>query len=94
MPKGDDGSPARRRALLALYRDHLDDAARTCLHAVAELLCDHDESIATWRFRHTLMAAREIGTRPGTGGSLGVDYLETTIERRFYPELWEVRNHL
>ena len=39
------------------------------------------------------MAAREIGSRPGTGGG-GVAYLERTIPRRFFPELWEVRNRL
>jgi tryptophan 2,3-dioxygenase len=38
-----------------------------------------------------LMAAREIGTRPGTGGSRGVEYLRGTVDRRFFPELWEVR---
>jgi len=40
------------------------------------------------------MAAREIGSRTGTGGSLGVEYLRTTVDRRFFPELWEVRNRL
>ena len=37
------------------------------------------------------MAAREIGTRPGTGGSPGVEYLRTTVDRRFFAELWDVR---
>ena len=37
------------------------------------------------------MAAREIGTRPGTGGSPGVEYLRKTVDRRFYEELWAVR---
>jgi tryptophan 2,3-dioxygenase len=37
------------------------------------------------------MAAREIGRRPGTGGSRGVEYLRGTVDRRFYDELWEVR---
>src|SRR5215212_911253 len=41
--------------------------------------------------RVAAMAAREIGSRPGTGGSRGVEYLRGTVERRFYPELWEVR---
>ena len=31
------------------------------------------------------MAAREIGDRPGTGGSRGVEYLRTTQDKRFYP---------
>jgi tryptophan 2,3-dioxygenase/ribonuclease HI len=82
---------ARLQALAAIYKDHKDDATRAALHEVAELLVDHDEGIALWRHHHVLMAAREIGTRPGTGGSPGVPYLETTLKKRFYPELWDVR---
>jgi tryptophan 2,3-dioxygenase len=92
------GLPAEREprleALAALYRDHLGDARRAMLYEVAELLVDHDESIARWRHHHTLMAAREIGTRPGTGGSRGVEYLQSTQGQRFYPELWDVRVRL
>jgi tryptophan 2,3-dioxygenase/ribonuclease HI len=81
----------RVRALADLYRDHLRDPRRTLLHEVAELLTDHDELVALWRHHHTLMAAREIGSRHGTGGSRGVEYLRGTQDKRFYPELWEVR---
>jgi tryptophan 2,3-dioxygenase/ribonuclease HI len=86
-----DDREARLDALAELYRDHLDDAARAVLYQVAELLVDHDELIALWRHHHTLMAAREIGSRHGTGGSRGVEYLRGTQDKRFYPELWEVR---
>jgi ribonuclease HI len=77
--------------LADLYRDHLDDPRRALLHEVAELLVDHDEQVALWRHHHTLMAAREIGSRPGTGGSRGVEYLRGTQDKRFYPDLWAVR---
>jgi ribonuclease HI len=80
--------------LADLYRDHLDDPHRALLYEVAELLVDHDEQIALWRHHHTLMAAREIGDRPGTGGSRGVEYLRKTQDQRFYPELWAVRTAL
>ena len=80
--------------LADLYRDHLDDPRRALLYEVAELLVDHDEQIALWRHHHTLMAAREIGDRPGTGGSRGVEYLRRTQDQRFYPELWAVRTAL
>lgn len=82
----------RINALAALYRDHA-TPERVVLHHVCELLLDHDEAISRWRFHHAMMAAREIGSRPGTGGG-GVAYLETTIATRFFPELWEVRNRL
>jgi tryptophan 2,3-dioxygenase len=91
LPEGEAGRETRIQALAELYRTHEQDAERAVLHAVAELLVDHDETIGRWRFHHTLMAAREIGTRPGTGGSRGVDYLRTTVDRRFFEELWAVR---
>ena len=34
------------------------------------------------------------GGKSGTGGSEGAAYLRKTVERKFFPELWEVRNHL
>ena len=80
--------------LADLYLDHLDDPVRALLYEVAELLIDHDEQIALWRHHHTLMAAREIGSRHGTGGSRGVEYLRSTQDKRFYPELWAVRTAL
>ncbi|HEX5620486.1 MAG TPA: tryptophan 2,3-dioxygenase family protein, partial [Solirubrobacteraceae bacterium] len=86
-----DDHDERLTALAHLYRDHLDDPARAVLHVVAELLVDHDELVALWRHHHTLMAAREIGSRHGTGGSRGVEYLRGTQDKRFYPDLWEVR---
>jgi len=85
---------ARVEALAELYRDHLADPRRALLYEVAELLVDHDEQIALWRHHHTLMAAREIGSRHGTGGSRGVEYLRSTQDKRFYPELWAVRTAL
>ena len=81
------------RDLAELYRDHA-DPARGALHEVAEFLVDFDEGMARWRFHHVLMAAREIGARPGTGGSRGVEYLKRTLDGRFFPELWDVRSAL
>jgi tryptophan 2,3-dioxygenase len=79
--------------LRALYHGH-HSAVLSSLHTVAELLMDHDENLAVWRHQHMLMAGRQIGRRPGTGGSEGMAYLDTTLGQRFYPELWEVRSLL
>jgi tryptophan 2,3-dioxygenase len=78
---------------LAIYRDHA-GVVGASVHQVCELFVDHDEAIARWRYHHSLMAAREIGRRSGTGGSLGVAYLDSTIGERFFPVLWEVRSAL
>jgi ribonuclease HI len=84
----------RLDALAELYKHHREDPHRAALHDVAERLLDHDEAVANWRHHHMLMAAREIGSRPGTGGSRGVEYLAGTLGKRFFPELWEVRIRL
>lgn len=90
-----DGKDERQvlNAVAALYRSH-ETAERAALHGLFEALLDHDEAMARWRQHHMLMAAREIGRRPGTGGSLGVEYLERTLGTRYFPVLWQVRSVL
>lgn len=81
----------RRDALVTVSRDRL---AYGALWDVAEALVEHDELCARWRMRHVLMVERQIGTKSGTGGSSGADYLRTRLPMRFFPELWELRSHL
>ena len=64
------------------------------LFIMQDLLIEHDENIALWRYHHVLMVERMLGMKPGTGGSEGVGYLTTTLSKRFFPELWEARTHL
>ncbi len=59
-----------------------------------DLLVEHDENIALWRYHHVLMVERMLGMKPGTGGSEGVGYLMTTLTKKFFPEIWEARTHL
>ncbi len=59
-----------------------------------DLLVEHDENIALWRYHHVLMVERMMGMKRGTGGSEGANYLRSTLEKRFFPELWEARTHL
>ena len=61
---------------------------------LAEALLDHDEGFRLWRIRHVQMVERQIGDKHGTGGSSGVRYLQSTLGKRFFPELWEVRSEL
>jgi len=44
--------------------------------------------------RHVLMVERQIGSKTGTGGSTGAAYLRSTLYKRFYPDLWDLRSHL
>jgi tryptophan 2,3-dioxygenase len=64
------------------------------LYLLLEDLIEFDERFLLWRGRHVRMVERMIGAKKGTGGSLGAAYLATTLEHRFFPELWEVRTQL
>jgi tryptophan 2,3-dioxygenase len=88
MPEDD---PEQRTASLTTMAREPEHAA---LFALSERLLDHDEAMATWRYHHVLMVEREIGAKPGTGGSVGVGYLRSTLDKRFFPELWGLRSAL
>jgi len=61
---------------------------------LAEVLLEHDEYFSLWRSHHIKMVERMVGRKRGTGGSEGVGYLRTTLDKRFFPELWEARTYL
>ncbi|HKS30132.1 MAG TPA: tryptophan 2,3-dioxygenase family protein [Pyrinomonadaceae bacterium] len=61
---------------------------------LSESLIQHDELFALWRSHHVKMVERMVGTKRGTGGSEGVGYLRTTLDSKFFPELWEARTYL
>jgi tryptophan 2,3-dioxygenase len=42
-----------------------------------------DEQLSTWRYRHMNMVHRTIGTRIGTGGSSGRDYLKSALDKHY-----------
>ncbi|HEY4063256.1 MAG TPA: tryptophan 2,3-dioxygenase family protein [Puia sp.] len=73
-------SPAACRSALfiMLYRGYpLLQLPFQVLHQLLEI----DEQLSTWRYRHMSMVHRMIGTRIGTGGSTGKDYLGSALER-------------
>ena len=59
-----------------------------------ERLVDLDEGLQEWRYRHVKMVERTIGTKTGTGGSAGADYLRATLMRPLFPDLWAIRSQL
>jgi tryptophan 2,3-dioxygenase len=88
---GDDGPRQTIRELMRIYQEadrHYD------LFLLAESLIEYDEMFALWRLRHIKMVERMIGTKTGTGGSEGAGYLKKTVERKFFPDLWELRTYL
>ena len=63
-------------------------------YQLAEKLVDVDDSLATWRHKHVLTVERIIGLKRGTGGTAGVGYLQSTVNKRAFPELWSLRTLL
>jgi tryptophan 2,3-dioxygenase len=64
------------------------------LYQLAEKLVDIDDSLATWRHKHVVTVERIIGLKRGTGGTVGVAYLQSTVSKRAFPELWSLRTKL
>ncbi len=59
------------------------------------LLIDIDEMFTTWRYRHAIMAHRMLGTKIGTGGSSGHDYLKkSTDNNRVFTDLFDLATFL
>lgn len=77
--------------LVRLHREHKDHHD---LFLLAEAMIDFDEHIQLWRMHHVRMVERMIGNKQGTGGSEGVRYLTSTLEKKFFPELWGMRTLL
>ena len=82
---------ARAQAIQAIYRD---ERRHRDWIDVCERLTEFDELVVSWRLRHIQMVERTIGVRLGTGGSSGASYLKVTLDKKFFPELWEARTML
>jgi tryptophan 2,3-dioxygenase len=82
-----DFSPASLRAALfiMLYRD---EPLFRLPFALLNALIEIDEQVANFRYRHLQMVRRMIGTRVGTGGSSGEQYLQGAVNKNYiYKEL-------
>ncbi|MGH7537972.1 MAG: tryptophan 2,3-dioxygenase [Gemmatimonadales bacterium] len=81
-------SPELQKVLVEVYRTN------PVVSQVCERLVDLDEGFMEWRYRHVKMVQRTIGTKRGTGGSIGAEYLMTTLNRPAFPDLWAIRTEL
>ena len=72
--------------LLSVHK-HDPESAMVC-----ERLVDIDEGLQEWRYRHVKMVERTIGSKIGTGGSSGVEYLASTLFAPVFADLWKIRS--
>ena len=74
--------------ILRLYKTQPD------LEILFELMTDFDEGFQEWRYRHIKLVERSIGSKQGTGGSLGVEFLKKSLFHPVFPDLWAIRHKL
>jgi tryptophan 2,3-dioxygenase len=77
-----------QEGLLRLYKTHHD------LEILFELMTDFDEGFQEWRYRHIKLVERTIGSKRGTGGSLGVEFLKKSLFHPVFADLWAIRHEL
>ena len=74
--------------ILRLYKSRPD------VQILFELMTDFDEGFQEWRYRHIKLVERSIGSKKGTGGSLGVEFLKKSLFHPVFPDLWAIRHKL
>ena len=77
-----------------IARLHQEHQKHYDLFLLAEALIEYDEFFGLWRQHHVRMVERMIGNKMGTGGSEGVRYLTSTLDKKCFPELWDARTYI
>jgi len=98
------GDESQRLAIVSIYKRGGDHALRI----LCEAMIEYDEMFSLWREHHIRMVQRMIGSKAGTGqhlvesaygktspmGSIGVEYLAQTLNKKFFPVLWTARTEM
>jgi tryptophan 2,3-dioxygenase len=77
-----------QEGLLRLYQSRPD------LVILFEVMTDFDEGFQEWRYRHVKLVERTIGSKHGTGGSPGVEFLKKSLFQPVFADLWAIRHKL
>jgi len=77
---------------IMLYRD---ESMLALPFQTLTAMMDIDENFTTWRYRHALLAQRMLGTKIGTGGSSGHQYLKRAADNnRVFVDLFNLSTFL
>ncbi len=64
------------------------------LYVLGEALVDIAEEFSDWRFKHLRAVARTMGAKPGSGGSSGMAWLQRSLAKVIFAELWSARTFM
>jgi tryptophan 2,3-dioxygenase len=80
--------PAVEAAWVAVYADQ---GAENHLRLLGEALAEVAEQFGDWRWNHIKAVQRTMGAKVGSGGSAGLAWLQRSMARVVFPELWSAR---
>lgn len=82
----------RSALMIQLYRD--EPIMQAPFQFLSHLL-DIDEIMTQWRYRHALLAQRMLGSKIGTGGSSGSQYLKEAADKhKIFTDFFSLSNYL
>jgi tryptophan 2,3-dioxygenase len=82
------GNEVVAESILRLYK------TEPPMEILFELMADFDEGFQEWRYRHIKLVERTIGSKRGTGGSLGIEFLKKSLFQPVFADLWTIRHRL
>ena len=80
--------PAVEAAWVRIYAD---DGPDNHLRLLGEALTEVAERFDDWRWHHLKAVQRTMGAKVGSGGSAGLAWLQRSMARMVFPELWSAR---
>ncbi|MFF0721400.1 tryptophan 2,3-dioxygenase [Micromonospora sp. NPDC003816] len=80
--------PAVEAAWVRIYADAGPD---NHLRMLGEALTEVAEQFGDWRHHHIKAVQRTMGAKVGSGGSAGLAWLQRSMARVVFPELWSAR---
>ncbi|MGC4807061.1 tryptophan 2,3-dioxygenase [Micromonospora sp. DT233] len=80
--------PAVEAAWVTVYEDTGPD---NHLRLLGEALAEVAEQFGDWRWNHVKAVQRAMGAKVGSGGSAGLAWLQRSMARVVFPELWSAR---
>lgn len=86
-----------QRAMQAALFIHLysEEPVFNLPYQVLYALSDIDKNLTIWRYRHAMMVQRMLGSKIGTGGSSGHEYLKRTTEKnRIFADFMNLATYL
>jgi tryptophan 2,3-dioxygenase len=80
------------RAVAAWQAVYESESGNADLVDLGDALLDAAERHMRWKQRHLLIVWRAMGDKPGSAGTSGAAWLERGVHRKYFPDLWTLRD--